>query len=126
MNRLHLGIALLAVLLAAGIATTCLFHHIFTPLSQTLEDAGNQALAGSWEQARDLAQQAHEKWLRCRDITAAAADHAPLEQMEQLFSNLQVYQALELRSEFAAICAQLAQMATAMEEAQAVHWWSLL
>ena len=126
MNRLHLGIGLLGVLLAAGIATTCLFHHIFTPLAQTLEEAGSIALAGNWEQAQDLAQQAYTTWLRFRNITAAAADHAPLEQIEQLFSNLQVYQTLGLRSEFAAICAQLAQMAAAMEEAQAAHWWSLL
>ena len=126
MNRLHLGIGLLAVLLAVGIALSCVFHHIFAPLSQTLEDAGNHALSGDWAQAQTLSQQAYENWLRSRDLTAAAADHAPLEQMEQLFSNLQVYRALGLRGEFAAICAQLAQMAKAMEESQAVRWWSLL
>ena len=120
------GVILLLILLVAGIAVTCLFRHIHAPLSQALQEASDYALTEDWENANSLAQSAREQWERWRNFTAAVADHAPLEEMEALFSQLEIYRALQLHGEFAAVCAQLAQMAAAMEESQVLAWWTML
>ena len=112
--------------LVSGILLTLSFQRIHAPLAQTLESASEQAVAGDWETAKSLARDARERWDKYRNLTAAIADHEPMEEMEGLFFQLEVYTALDRRGEFAAICIQLSQMASAMEESQQFTWWTLL
>ena len=126
MKRLYIGIGLLLFFLIAGILLTFCFCRIHAPLAETLERASQQAIAGSWENAISLAQSARERWETYRNFTAAVADHEPLEEMDMLFSQLNIYGELRLSVEFADICSRLSQMAAAMEESQAFTWWTLL
>ena len=126
MKRLWIGVALLTFFLVAGIMLTLSFHRIHAPLSDTLKEASQAAMAGSWEKAQSLAQTARDRWEKYRKFTAAVADHEPLEEMDALFSQLEYYAALDWTGEFAALCTQLSSMAAAMEESQALTWWTLL
>lgn len=126
MKRLWIGVGLLVFFLAVGTLLTFSFHRIHGPLAETLDAASEQALSGNWEQAISLAEKAREQWEQYRSFTAAIADHAPLEEMDALFSQLEVYRSLHWDAEFAAICAQLSCMAAAMEESQALTWWTML
>ena len=126
MKRLWIGVGILLFFLAAGIAVTVCFHHIHTPIQQTLEDASQKALAGQWEEAVALSQNARQRWERFRHFVAATADHEPLEEMDDLFSQLEICRAQRWEAEFAVLCARLAQMAAAMEESHAFAWWTLL
>ena len=126
MKRLWLGVGILLLFLALGILLTFSFSRIHAPLAQTLEDASRLALSGNWETACAEAKEARSRWERYRNFTAAVADHAPLEEMDALFSQLDIYISLSWQGEFAALCTQLSQMAAAMEESQQLTWWTLL
>ncbi len=126
MKRFWIGVGLMLFFLVSGILLTLFFHRIHAPLSQTLERASEQALSGDWEYAKSLATDAREQWDKYRNITAAVADHEPMEEMEALFFQLEIYTKLERKGEFAAICIQLSQMASAMDESQMLTWWTLL
>ncbi len=125
MKRLWLGVSLLLLFLVAGIAITISFHRIHAPMAQSLENAAQQALSGQWEEALQSAGDARQRWEKYRHFGAAVADHAPLEEMDALFSQLEVYQALAWQGEFAALCRQLACMAEAMDESQSLAWWTI-
>ena len=126
MKRLYIGVGLLVFFLIAGILLTFCFCRIHRPLAETLEEASRQALAGNWENAISLTETARERWETYRNFTAAVADHEPLEEMDTLFSQLEIYGKHRLNVEFASICTCLSQMAAAMEESQALTWWTML
>ena len=126
MKRIWLGVGLLLVFLVAGWLLTYSFHRIHRPLATVLEQASQEALADNWERACASAADARQHWDKYRNFTAAVADHAPLEEMDALFSQLEVYITLNWQGEFAALCTYLSQMAAAMEESQALTWWTLL
>lgn len=126
MKRLWLGVGILVLFLLAGILLTFSFCRIHAPLAQTLENASQMALSGNWESACAKARTAKLRWEQYRNFTAAVADHAPLEEMDALFSQLEIYISLSWQGEFAVLCMQLSQMAAAMEESQQLTWWTLL
>lgn len=126
MKRIWIGFVLLILLLGTGIALTWSFDRIHTPLADTLEQASQLASRQQWAEACSLVQQAREKWERCRNFTAAVADHEPLEEMDALFYQLDCYKELGWESAFACACMELAQMARAMQESQQLTWWTLL
>ena len=126
MKRFYIGITLLLLFLISGILLTCAFSRIHAPLAKTLENASQAAVSGQWETAISLADAARTRWETCRNFTAAVADHEPLEEMDALFAQLEVYKNMGLNVEFAAICTRLSQMAAAMEESQALTWWTML
>lgn len=126
MKRLWIGVGLLVFFLVMGILLTLSFHRIHAPLSQTLDTASQEAIAGNWETAQSLAATARDRWEKYRKFTAAVADHEPLEEMDALFDQLEHYAVLGWEGEFAALCTQLSSMAAAMEESQALTWWTLL
>ena len=126
MKRLWLGAGLLLLFLLLGILLTFSFSRIHRPMADTLGSAAKQALEGQWEAACADARNARERWEKYRNFTAAVADHAPLEEMDALFSQIEVYIRMNWQGEFAALCMQLSQMAAAMEESQALTWWTLL
>ena len=126
MKRLYIGIALLAVMLALGIVLTMVFTALHAPLTETLEKAQTAAAAGDWETATRLVSDAKEDWTGFRHFAAAVADHEPLEQMDCLFARLEVLGRLRETDEFAAGCAELARLSTAMADSQKLTWWNLL
>ena len=126
MKHFWLGTGILLLLLLSGVLTTAAFNRIHPPLQKTLDSAGAAALAGEPIKAVFFADTARSRWEKYRSITAAVADHAPLEEMDAAFALLEVYETLGWWGEFAALCAQLSQMAEAMTESQAFVWWNLL
>ena len=126
MKRMWIGISLLGVLMAAGIALCFCFDALHRPLSGELEAAGAAAIAGNWAQAVAKVDEAREKWEKFRPFTAAVADHEPLEEVDGLFSRLQVLADRRAVTEFAAECRQLAILTEAIADSQGLTWWSLL
>ncbi len=126
MKRVWFGAGLLLFFLVAGILLTLCFHRIHAPLAQTLEDASHQAVFGDWEQAVALSEEAQSRWESYRNFTAAIADHEPLEEMDGLFDQMELYAKLGWKEQFASLCIQLSQMAAAMDESQQLTWWTLL
>lgn len=126
MKRLWIGVALLAAVLVIGIALTVTFEKLHRPLAEKLEAAGWAALDENWEKAEVLTEEARADWQKLRHFTAAVADHEPLEEMDVLFARLQVGLRQRDVTNFAALCRQLAALAAAVADSQAVTWWNLL
>ena len=126
MKRLWIGVGFLIVMLAIAIALSVLFDRIHTPLSGDMEEAAASAMAQDWEKATALTQQARADWMAYRELIAAVADHEPLEKMEYLLDQLQVYAQLRRTADFAATCVELSALAEAMLESQSLIWWNFL
>ena len=126
MKRLWIGITILSLLLAAGIGTTVFATSTQKEISQTLQLASEAALQGQWQEAAILSQNAKMEWERCRKATASIADHEPMEEIDDLFSQMEVYLAANQLLPFSVCCASLSVLTEAIGEAHAINWWSLL
>ena len=126
MLRLWIGIGILAVLLAMGIGLLWGSSVFFEELSQDLQQAGDFALAGNWQAAGEKVEKSREKWEAYRPFWASFTDHEPVEQMQNLFSQLELYRTRQLEVEFAAVCRNLVHVAEAIDEAHGLRWWSVL
>lgn len=124
MKRFLIGICVLSLLLALGIGITLAFQRIHLPVAMLLHQATEEALAGDWDAAATHVQDAYARWEHYRHFSAAFADHAPMDEIDGLFAQLEVSK--KSREHFPALCAQLAQHVEAIAESHRFHWWTLL
>ena len=120
------GTALLAGLLALSLAITGFMCAIHRPTQHFLEQACQAALQDKPAQAQSFAAQAEARWQRFHNLSAAVADHDPLEEVDRLFAQLSVYAQSDEWTEFTACCAQLCRQVQAMIQAHTPTWWNLL
>lgn len=93
MKRSWIGFVLLLVLLAGGIAATWGMAKCHEPIARDLENAAKTALQGDMAQGEGLMLQAREAWGRSRHLGACFADHTPMEEIDALFAEVEVYAA---------------------------------
>lgn len=126
MKRGWIGLGLLLLLLAGSIAVTCTMDAQHTPMARDLESAADLALAGDWEKAAALAKKTKAEWENRWNLNAAFADHEPMEEIDGLFAQADVYARTREEISFAAVCAELAQRLEAMGDAHGLTWWNLM
>ena len=126
MNRLWIGVGLLAVLLAIGVSMLLISKNFNEEFSESLEQAGQSAMSGNWTAAEKQLAVSKEKWQSYRRFWASSTDHEPVEQVQNLFSQLELFQARRLEVEFAAACRALVNLAEAIDESHSLRWWSVL
>ena len=126
MGRFWLGIGILVLFLALGLWVAHTMVAVHNTISQTLDRAAVQALEGDLESGFVLAQQARNHWHARWHGTASVADHAPMDEIDGLFAQLDAYRQSERPSDFAAYCARLSALITAVGEAHSLSWWNLL
>lgn len=117
-----LGVILLTVVLAFAIATGAGMKAIHAPGETLLTEAARLAMEDKLEEAVPLARQAFDRWEKFRDVTAAFADHNPMDDTERLFREMLVYAEAGEVPHFAACCTQLSAMLKATYE---THGFSL-
>lgn len=121
-RRFIFGVVLLGLVLALTVGTAIGMKAIHKPGQVALEQAAGLALAGDLEQAVSLARNAWDRWQKYRDLTAAFADHNPMDDTERLFREMLVYAETGETPHFAACCTQLSAMLRAIYE---THGFSL-
>lgn len=126
MKRCWIGAGLLLVLLATGIYSTWRMQHCQEPMIQEVLRAGELARQGDWEAAEGHAHQAQAEWDRCWGLSAALTDHEPMEQVNAMFAQLEVYATAQETVNYAVLCAQLGSELDAISDAHRVVWWNLL
>ncbi len=126
MRSVCFGAALLVVLLGLGIFVSGKMDAMQLPLSNTLEQAAEEALGGSFSQAVALGEEAKTKWEQQWNITASLADHVPMDEIDGLFSQLEAYAKEEEKTHYAACCWELSSLIRAVAEAHQLSWWNLL
>jgi hypothetical protein len=125
MNRIRVGIAILLVMLGLCLAVTGAMQKVYPVMASLLEDAALYAEAGNFPDAQEFARQASLLWDRCHRFTAALADHAPMDDMDSLFAELETYGKLEELPHFAALCRNLSRLARSMGENHGMLWWNI-
>lgn len=126
MKRLWIGVALLVLMLASGIAMLLLSHHFYRSFSDTLNSAADAALSENWADAEALAQQATRQWQRYHRFLASFTDHEPVEQVDLLLSRLALFRNARLAVDFADVCKSLSHLSEAIDESHSLNWWSVL
>ena len=126
MKRGIIGFALLGVLLAGGIGSAWAMVRWHRPLEVQLNRAAECALAQDWTQAGSLHRQTYEQWEKRWHMAAAFADHAPMEEIDGLFAQLDVYERCREPMGYSALCRELAREMAAMADAHIPNWWNLL
>ena len=126
MNRLWIGVVILLFFLAMGGAIWWGSHVFFGNFSRDMELAGQAAVEENWTVAGEKIEKCRQKWERQRPFWAALTDHAPMEQIQNLFSQLELYEKQRLSTEFAACCRSLSKEAEAVGETHGLAWWSVL
>ncbi len=126
MKRFIIGLITLSLLLAIGLFVATATGRAYTPVIALLEQAADTALNGSFEDAVSKAQEAKDLWDKHKGKTATVADHTPMEEIDQLFTEAEIYAKSEEKPHFAACCAQLASAVQNMADAHAMNLWNLL
>ncbi len=126
MKHFWLGVSILLVFLLLGCWVGFTMDTMHTEVSGLLQQAAQAALAQELDTAVPLARQARAVWQQNWKKTAAVADHSPMDGIDSLFAELEVYAEAGEAPHFAACCAQLAQLVQAMGEAHTFSWWNLL
>lgn len=126
MTRGIIGILLLLLLLAAGLFVQWTMDTLHGPITGELTQAAGAGARGDWDAARLHQETAQRGWRKCWCLTAAFADHQPMEDADSLFARLPVYAAQEERAEFSACCRELARRVRAIADTHSLTWWNLL
>ena len=126
MARGWLGAGILVLFLVLGVVTGVLMNNTHSPTEKLLEQAAEKTLSGEFENAVPLAMAAKSRWERQRKGTATVADHSPMDDVDSLFAEMEIYARTEEEPHFAACCAELARRVRAVTDAHAFSWWNVL
>ena len=126
MKRGIFGLGILLLFLVLGLWGSYAMSRFHEPVSDTLEQAAQTALAGDLELAVQDAKAAQAKWERRWNQVAVLADHTPMDEIDAMFARLEIYGRSGNVADFAAHCNQLAVLISATAEAHELSWWNLL
>ena len=110
----------------AGAAVSYGVQQVQKPLTAQLEQAAAAGFGGDWLDAEDFLTAAREQWEKYRNFLAAVVDHKPMEEIDSLFGQVEIYQKAKDSTLFAGTCQKLGQLTQAIGEAYRLSWWNLL
>lgn len=126
MARGWLGVGLLAVFLVLGFVVAVAMDNAHLPTGELLEQAAEKTLSGDFEGGIALGLEAKARWERQWAGTATVADHSPMDDVDALFAELEIYAKTEEKPHFAACCKELSQRIRAMAGAHRFSWRNIL
>ncbi len=122
MKRSRLGGGLLLLLLIGSLLVTHFMIRVHEPIAKDLAAAEEFALAGNWDKALSLSQQAAAGWEETETFRGCFADHNPMEEVDACFALMRVYGRRKEKTAFAAVCAETAKKVRAMADAHTLMW----
>ena len=125
MRRFWIGIGLLGALLAAGLWSGSRMRRNHMPCAADLDNASAYAMAEDWIRADALAERARNTWEHNLRLSAAIHDHRPLEEIDALFRELDIYRAREETAAYCALCAHLSSRLKDLAMSGELSWWNL-
>ena len=125
-KKMIIGIAVLLTLLVLGVFTMMCMERIHSDLSRQVAEAARLALAGQGEKAAFLAKDAGKRWEQTYGFTAAVADHSPMDEIDGLFREAEIYGEAGELPNLAACCARLSFALKAMYDAHSFHLRNIL
>lgn len=126
MARGWFGAGILAVFLVLGLILSGVTDKVQLPTGELLEQAAEKTLAGDFEEGIALGTEARSQWERQWKFTAAIADHSPMDEVDALFAEMEIYASTGEAPHFAACCKELSQRLEAIADAHRFSWWNVL
>ena len=126
MVRGWLGAGILAAFLILGLVLSGVTDKVQLPTGELLEQAAEKTLGGDFEEGIALGMEARSRWEQQWKLTAAIADHSPMDDVDALFAEMEVYARTGEAPHFAACCKELAQRLEAIADAHRFSWWNVL
>lgn len=125
-GRFWFGIALLCVLLTAGLLLSGILTIDQQRITGLLEQAEAFAYENNMSSAVTFVQQAYDLWKQKWEGLAAIADHSPLDDTEATFRELLAFGRTGENEEFCASCGKLISGVVAIGQAHQLAWWNFL
>lgn len=126
MARGWFGVGILAVFLILGFVIAGQMDDAHLPTGELLTQAAEMTLQGEFEGAVTLGMEAKSRWEKQWSGTAAVADHSPMDEVDALFAEMEIYAQTGEEPHFAACCKELAQRVQAFADAHRFSWWNVL
>ena len=126
MKRGFFGLCTLLVFLFLGLWGSYAMGDFHEPISDSLEQAAQTALAGDMAKAVQTAKAAQTKWEDGWNRVAILADHTPMDEIDGMFARLEMYAQAGNTADFAACANQIATLVSATAEAHELSWRNLL
>jgi hypothetical protein len=126
MERSRFGLGLLLCLLILGILSTWGMLRTTEPMTESIRQAGDAGFREDWTFAEQKLGEAKQRWEETFPFCASLTDHEPMENINGLFAQLEIYGQLRTPTELAAVCARLSALVSAVGEAHQLTWWNLL
>ena len=126
MARGWLGAGILVAFLVLGLVLSGAADKVHLPTGELLDRAAELTLAGDLEAGIALGAEAKNRWETQWFLTAAVADHAPMDDVDALFGEMEIYARTGEAPHFAACCKELAQRIQAVADAHRFTWWNIL
>ena len=121
MKRIWFGAALLAALLVLGFCSSAFMERTHSAQAKDLSRASELALEGNWSGAENFAAAARREWDRKRGLVAGLCDHGPMDQVEGLFSQLEVYASTRDAAAFSSTCVYLVEQLKALGKSHSLN-----
>lgn len=125
-KHFYFGVGILLAFLVLGFLVAFFMDGVCDPISLQLENAANEAMSGNLEKGISLALEAKQRWAEDWKKMAMVADHTPIDEIEGLFAEMEVFALARDAEHFSACCAQLSQLMEAMADAHSLTWWNLI
>ena len=125
MKRFWIGSAILVGVLILGIISSHWMSRVHIPCAMDLQNAASYAMGEDWIRADALAHRAEESWERNRGLSAAFTNHQPMDEIDALFEELEIYLAREEAVAFSAACRYLSQRLKDIDGSFRVNWKNL-
>ena len=125
-KRFYLGLGILIFFLVFGFFLHIAFSRIHTPIAEGFDAAVAAVSRGDLELGISLARQAAERWQNYRSVTAAVADHTPMDEIDSLMAEMEVFARFQDGEHFSAVCAQLAHLVRSVYDTHRLIWMNIL
>lgn len=125
MKRLWIGIGLLAVMLLGGFLVPEYLEFCHEPIIEDLDRAAELAMAEEWDRAEYLMDRAEEQWQKKRPVTASFADHEPMDEIDGMFAQMEMYAQARDAVSFSGTCVYLSSQLDALSDYHDLNLWNL-
>ena len=126
MKRIWIGIALLTCLLMGGLWISGFMKEAHDPVAQDIRHAGSMAQKNQWNAAQAFAERGRDRWEQKWPVTAAIADHEPMDEIDALFAQLETYGKIRDPGVYSALCGHLGSLLEALSQGHRCKWWNLM
>ena len=125
MKRIWFGVALLIALLILGLCSGAVMERTHLTQAEELDRAAHLALENRWEDAAAAFETARNSWEESLPLSAALTDHEPMDEIDGLFAELEVFLQLQDFASFSTSCRYLSRQLEALGKSHSFNLQNL-